>query len=592
MSRVVLREVSSLTTLPPFPDKPIIAVIVKSKSGRDYPFLYSDFDTFYREFYDGRAELMKYKYLFDLDYIVCATRITTTTDNRATLRLSTKQNKKGVENKYLFSNPPYNLKDLKIEGVDGKESYEKGYEYLPEELGIKSNVLRLDYKDLTSIDPKNDYLLIPTKLKVGSKVSNEVLLITFYNSTVSIIGSEKFSANYLREKVNIEGTNEQIREEIQDVLQKYGYEVIEEDNSDVFYRHDLLEKLSISNCSQIKMTQTEEDKHMVISSFNYEERVIEFYSRISGVFGARLSIKIEGNYFTLFLDRDEDKILERYYFTDLLSLFETIDQDSYYLDCELFDSTAEIEEGVWNLGGLESEVDEITVDDYLETIDLFDDEFLSLDYLSFESELDSGHRILDRLNELSKEKKFIVMLDMGNKKHTFTNTPNIFYTSGGYYFEGIYYPSSYRFLEFINKKYTGVIEEKIFIPELLDKDEDYYDDLLRLGLNHIRFDGFRYWINYIYSNDSSNFIYKFMINKVRRELERLDDYLGVTPLELYNTIENIITNLRNNLYLLDSAEITGFEYEPDQGEAIINITISTKEIIKDKIDLRVILKQR
>ena len=45
----------------------IVGIIVPSKSGRDYPFIYNDYFTFQREFDDGEVDLSKYKLLFDRD---------------------------------------------------------------------------------------------------------------------------------------------------------------------------------------------------------------------------------------------------------------------------------------------------------------------------------------------------------------------------------------------------------------------------------------------------------------------------------------------------------------------------------------------
>ena len=66
----------------------VIGVVVPSSSGRDYPTIYFDYDTFKREFDDGVTSLAKYKFLFEKGYQVAAVRVNKDEPNFATLRIS------------------------------------------------------------------------------------------------------------------------------------------------------------------------------------------------------------------------------------------------------------------------------------------------------------------------------------------------------------------------------------------------------------------------------------------------------------------------------------------------------------------------
>ena len=112
-----------------------------------------------------------------------------------------------------------------------------------------------------------------------------------------------------------------------------------------------------------------------------------------------------------------------------------------------------------------------------------------------------------------------------------------------------------------------------------------------IGLNHIRFDGFNYFINYLVHQSEDNYAYKFTLNRIQRKFRRLSEYLGGKPSELHSRALEIIASLKQSTYLLDSLNISSFKYDGNNGVAIMELEIRLTEIIDSVLTLRVVINK-
>ena len=296
----------------------VIGVVVPSSSGRDYPTIYFDYDTFKREFDDGIISLAKYKFLFEKGYQVAAVRVNKDEPNFATLRISDP-----VYTDLIATHPQY----LDSMPVDRSLSKDKTLEDV--EINDFTNVFRLNYGDLTKLNAAKDYILIPSGLNPENA---SLTLITFEDGVHGITGSEAFGPNVVRTAINIQNkTTAQIREGIKNVIEAYTqYKVMpgqEEEDFDMFYQFIFSDEIEQWNLTPgtIDIDIDYNDKLDVIASYASPYKIMDFASTIPGIFGNMLNIQIQGFNCKVYYD---DELLEDYHFSSTEDLFLQLKENS------------------------------------------------------------------------------------------------------------------------------------------------------------------------------------------------------------------------------------------------------------------------
>ena len=555
----------------------VIGVVVPSSSGRDYPTIYFDYDTFKREFDDGITSLAKYKFLFEKGYQVAAVRVNKDEPNFATLRISDP-----VYTDLIATHPQY----LDSMPVDRSLNKDKTLEDV--EISDFTNVFRLNYGDLTKLNAAKDYILIPSGLNPESA---SLTLITFEDGVHGITGTEAFGPNVVRTAVNIQNkTTAQIREGIKNVIEAYTqYKVMpgqEEEDFDVFYQFIFSDEIEQWNLTPgtIEIDIDYNDKLDVIASYASPYKIMDFASTIPGIFGNMLNIQIQGFNCKVYYD---DELLEDYNFSSTEDLFLQLKENSPYILPVLHDRDKNLPDGTYFFDGGFVEA-ERTTDDYLRTLELFGDEDIDIDFLSYDEFFDPELRILSMLHQVSVENQFLVLLNRDIAR-TYSNTTNIFYTIGTYVRNGVELPTSYAFFDRLTTDYAGVIKEKIYIEKQYTEEE--YQKFKEIGMNHIRYDGYNYYISYYYSTINENPAYKFSMNRVQRKFRRLQQFLGTKKTELHRYIQKLTTDLRDEIYLIDDIVLTRFNYDDRMGSAEIQLEVTLSQMINEVLLLNVVINR-
>jgi hypothetical protein len=551
----------------------IVGIIVPSKSGRDYPFIYNDYFTFQREFDDGEVDLSKYKFLFDRGYQVSAVRVTSEESNLATLRLCDK-----FTTNIVSSSPVYS-EDLLVDLSAVKTSF------INSDKPNYSNCFRITYNDIngSTIDPMKDFIYIPTQISLG----NNILCIFFYNSQVQLNGNpELIGEGIYSEGVDLDLGD--IQSQIRNILTNHNispFKVVGGEGYDLYYSYDFHPSVSkyLSTNRDFKVEVLKSDSDDVLSGFNRNSKILELTSLVSGKYGSELIVKNDGNEFKIYY---KDSLLEKYYYVDTLDLFYKLRDYSMVVDSELFDSTKELPIGEFKFGGLIEEGD-LELNHYINAINTYADEYIDIDLLIYDLVLDDELRIIDSLNNASNENNFITLVSK-NKLETNLNCPNLFFTFGSFRLNNIEYPISYLFFDLINSNYAGVINYNILTPNY---DEKFYESLARIGLNHVRYDGYNYYIPYLYHNDETNYSYKFTLNRLNRRFSRLNDYIGTSKQIIHDQVLNIITELRSDTYLLEDMKLSRLTYDDSRGTCTIEVEFKLSQIIKEVLTLRIIINK-
>nr|DAN33196.1 MAG TPA: hypothetical protein [Caudoviricetes sp.] len=555
----------------------VIGVVVPSSSGRDYPTIYFDYDTFKREFDDGITSLAKYKFLFEKGYQVAAARVNKDEPNFATLRISDP-----VYTDLIATHPQY----LDSMPVDRSLNKDKTLEDV--EISDFTNVFRLNYGDLTKLNAAKDYILIPSGLNPENA---SLTLITFEDGVHGITGTEAFGPNVVRTAVNIQNkTTAQIREGIKNVIEAYTqYKVMpgqEEEDFDMFYQFIFSDEIEQWNLTPgtIDIDIDYNDKLDVIASYASPYKIMDFASTIPGIFGNMLNIQIQGFNCKVYYD---DELLEDYNFSSTEDLFLQLKENSPYILPVLHDRDKNLPDGTYFFDGGFVEAEK-TTDDYLRALELFGDEDIDIDFLSYDEFFDPELRILSMLHQVSVENQFLVLLNMDIAR-TYSNTTNIFYTIGTYVRNGVELPTSYAFFDRLTTDYAGVIKEKIYINKQYTEEE--YKKFEEIGLNHIKYDGYNYYISYYYSTINENPAYKFSMNRVQRKFRRLQQFLGTKKTELHRYIQKLTTDLRDEIYLIDDIVLTRFNYDDRMGSAEIQLEVTLSQMINEVLLLNVIINR-
>ena len=555
----------------------VIGVVVPSSSGRDYPTIYFDYDTFKREFDDGVVSLAKYKYLFELGYHIAAVRVNKDTPNFATLRISDP-----VYTDLIVTHPQY-LSSLPVD-----RTLNKNKELEDVDMELFTNVFRLNYKDLTKLNAAKDYILIPSGLNPESA---SITLITFEDGVHGITGTEAFGPNVVRTAVNIQNkTTAQIREGIKNVIEAYTqYRVMpghEEVDFDMFYQFTFSDEIEQWNLTPgtIEIDIDYNDKLDILASYASPFKIMDFASTVPGIFGNLLNIKIEGDSCKVYYD---DELLEEHRFSSTEGLFLQLKENSAYIEPVLHNRDKELPDGTYFFDGGYIEGDK-TTEDYLRAIELFGDEDIDVDFLSYDEFFDPELKILSMLRQVSMENQFLVLLNRDIAR-TYSNTTNIFYTLGTFIQNGVELPTSYAFFGRLTTDYAGVIKDKIYIRKQYTEED--YNKFSKIGLNYIKYDGYNYYISYLNSTIDENPAYRFSMNRVQRKFRRLNQFLGLKKIELHKHIQSLITTLRDEIYLIDDIVMTRFGYDPQRGSADIQLEVTLSQMINEVLLLNVVINR-
>ena len=214
--------------------------------------------------------------------------------------------------------------------------------------------------------------------------------------------------------------------------------------------------------------------------------------------------------------------------------------------------------------------------------------YIDIDFLSYDEFFDPELRILSMLHQVSVENQFLVLLNREIAR-TYSNTTNIFYTIGTYVRNGVELPTSYAFFDRLTTDYAGVIKEKIYIEKQYTEEE--YQKFKEIGMNHIRYDGYNYYISYYYSTINENPAYRFSMNRVQRKFRRLQQFLGTKKIELHRYIQKLTTDLRDEIYLIDDIVLTRFNYDDRMGSAEIQLEVTLSQMINEVLLLNVVINR-
>ena len=556
----------------------VIGVVIPSSSGRDYPTIYYNYDTLEREFDDGEVSLSRYKYLFELGYQVAAVRVNKGAVNMATLRLSDP-----LYTELIATHPQYQ------DSLEVDRSLIGGHR-LGEDFDLDNftNVFRLNYKDLTKLDASKDYILIPSSLDPNTA---SITLVSFEDGVHGITGSEDFGPNVVRCAVNIQNkTHKQIRAALIDTIARFtGYQAVrgfEKEEYDIFYKYELSDEIEQYRLTEgsLEVSIDYNDKLDIYASYASPFKIMDFYCIIPGIFGNLLNVEIKNNKFKVYYDSE---LLESFDYTTTEDLFMQLKENSGYIDPVLYNRDKNLPEGTFFFDGgyMESER---TTDDYLRAVELFGDEDIDIDFLSYDGFFDPELRILRMLHEVSVENQFIVLLNRDIAR-TYTDTPNIFYTLGTFTQDGIIYPTSYAFFKRLTTDYVGAITDKIYIQKQYTEAE--YESFKRIGLNYIKYDGFNYYISYYNSSIDENPAYNFTMNRIQRKFRRLSQYLGASKIELHKHVQELIRTLKNSIYLVNELTLTRFDYDDRKGEVQIQLEVKLERVVNEVLLLNLVINR-
>lgn len=555
----------------------VIGVVVPSSSGRDYPAIYFDYDTFKREFDDGVINLAKYKYLFELGYQVAAVRINKDIPNIATLRISDP-----IYTDLVETHPQY------LDSLPVDRSLAKNRKLEDVSIERFTNVFRFNYGDLTKLDASKDFILIPSGLNPDTA---SITLLTFEDGVHGITGTEAFGPNVVRTAVSIQNkTTDQIREGIKNVIEAYTqYRVMpgqEDEDFDMFYQFtfsDEIEQWELTP-GTIEIDIDFNDKLDVLASYASPYKIMDFASTVPGIFGNLLNIQIQGDSCKVYYD---EELLEEHRFINTEDLFLQLKENSAYIEPVLHNRDVKLPDGTYFFEGgfLEAER---TTEDYLRAIELFGDEDIDIDFLSYDEFFDPELRILSMLHQVSVENQFLVLLNR-NIARTYTDTTNIFYTLGTFVQNGVELPTSYAFFNRLTTDYAGAIKEKIYIEKQYTDDD--YKKFGDIGLNYIKYDGYNYFISYFYSTINENPAYKFSMNRVQRKFRRLEQFLGAKKTELHKHVQALIAELKDDIYLIDDITLSRFNYDDRAGSVDIQLEIKLSQIINEVLLLNVVINR-
>ena len=192
------------------------------------------------------------------------------------------------------------------------------------------------------------------------------------------------------------------------------------------------------------------------------------------------------------------------------------------------------------------------------------------------------------LHQVSVENQFLVLLNRDIAR-TYSNTTNIFYTLGTFIQNGVELPTSYAFFDRLTTDYAGIIKDKIYINKQYTEEE--YKKFEEIGLNHIKYDGYNYYISYYYSTINENPAYRFSMNRVKRKFRRLNQFLGTKKSELHRYIQKLTTDLRDEIYLIDDIVLTRFNYDDKMGAAEIQLEVTLSQMINEVLLLNVVINR-
>lgn len=522
------------------PDKEIIGVIVPSETGYDYPRVITSFKEFERIFNDGKVELTKYRYLYDMGYYLAPVRLGASNKKASvTLTVDPKFHKYWTDASdlnFTFQNDGFvddpidestNFTNHMIievpegrtvdRGISGKERYGPDcYLTLPGKLTGETK-----WSKKLSVSSTNGYALNNLGLDINNyelDASNYPLAMMMSNGNLTglrTMGGPNFTHPLNDLKI---GTRKWI-----------------------FYSATYFPLLIPNRNSLVKVSTSQVIEHSIYKAKGKTQSFMTIRSIMEGDYGRKISIKFDHtpDFSSLVVMHDLVEV-ERFKESDIFNLVVSINTESNYI--RIFD----LKENILGTRSLSTHTDLYQLDQleddltkYIDSLSLLYEEDVDIDIILYDLQIDP--HVLNLINEKSQD-NILTVVNLPEDRSDLDQYPHGFYVLGDCLLSGMKIPSSYIYLMKFKSTYVGDVSLGSQLRTL------FYPVNNPL-IHEIQTDGLKYYISHF---PDLKIVTR---HRIHRRMRRVTQDLGQTLNDLGKHIENLISELRSDLNILESIEL-------------------------------------
>lgn len=597
-------------------DRETLGMLVVSLSGPTYPKKFYNYETFRDTFDDGKVDLRKYKYIFDMGYHIAAKRVSTEKDLRGCVTITSHDK---IENIY---------------GID--------YTYNPPPLGVSTNFF-VDNQVRGNSGYTNHFILKLPDPNNWSQTKPYYFCLPFYDGRSGTFKQALFSKNvvlpgnvtltpvyYYGLDINYYGSDEAkctgyLDRDFQNKIgafnakwsslnestgfgfvtpTRYYIKKVSEREFIFYANHYVpfmkpnLSKAGFNDLENLTVTRDpfiSEDFYFQLARYDgnlpSEKRIFTITSKdFDGNYGRNTSFKFECSHGYGYLNvYRRSRLVETFHYDNSLHEFiEKINSDSDYINIYTHETNTPISDTENRLLSGNLDIYEHLVNykkdsykefswDFAEYLNDFFDDDVDIDGFVYDHEIDKS--IEQKLSELSRERDLLIFINYMNFGPSDYNEGNLLNTQGTFLLDGVVIPGAYLFLKEMKEYYVGDVS-------LNSKLRRYSPVINMENVNTVGFDGLRYYINYIHGFSNRSFL-EMTRRRVHRRLYRLKETLGTTLEDIAKKTEDIITDLQYDIPVLESINLKSLKRENDT--AILEIEYVFPELRPEKFELNISL---
>ena len=598
-------------------DRETLGMLVVSLSGPTYPKKFYSYETFRDTFDDGNVDLRKYKYIFDMGYHIAAKRVSQEKNLRGCVTITSHdkiENIYGID--YSYNPPPLGIPNnfFKDTQVRGNQGYTNHF------------ILKLPDPNRWS-QTKPYYFCLPffdersNSFKQALFTKNAVLPgnitispIHYYGLDINYYGSDEAKCGNV--------LNRDFPNNLSDFNAKWTslnpssgfgfvtptrYFIKKISNREfIFYANQYvpfikpnLSKARFSDEENLTVTRSpyiSEDFYFQQARYNNqdsdEKRIFTITSKdYDGNYGRNTSFKFECSegYGFLNVYRRSTLVETFHYDNSLHEFIEKVNEDSEYVNIYTHERNTAISETENRLVRGNFDIYEHLVNyktdsyvakqgnKYAPYLEDFFDEDVDIDGFVYDLSVDK--KIEEKLCDLARARDLLVFLNYEETPPTSSNDGSVLNTQGEFLLDGIIIPGAYMYLKHMKEYYVGDVS-------LNSKLRRYSPVRNFVGVNHIGFDGIRYYINYIKGFSDRAFL-EMTRKRVHRRLYRLKETLGTTLEDIARKVEDLITEMQYDIPVLESISLESLRRE--NNTAIVEIKYVFPELRPEKFELNISL---